>query len=80
MNVLFVVLILLAVLIGLINLGLLFMWLKGIGSLAFPAVRFIIGIPMMIVFSSIFQLAIVILAAIVERYRSNPNGILIRSL
>jgi hypothetical protein len=80
MNLLFTLLIVLALLTALANVGLLFMWLKGIGSLVFPAVGLLIAIPMAVILSSIFQLVFTILAVVVDRYRSAPSGFLMRSL
>lgn len=79
MNTLFLILVVLAVILGMANVGLLLVWFKGIGSLFFPFFRFLIAIPMTIVLTSTLQLAIVIVAAVVDRYRGSPTGIFIRS-
>jgi hypothetical protein len=79
MNILFFVLVLCAVMLTLVNLGLLVMWLKGIGSLFFPYLRFIVTIPITLILSGILQLAVIMIAAVVDRYRDSPTGLLIRS-
>lgn len=68
MNTLLFVLVLCAAIITALNVILLLMWMKGIGTVMFPFLRLIITIPMTVVLSSLFQLAIVVVAAIVDRH------------
>ncbi len=79
MNILFFVLVLCAVMLTLVNLGLLLMWLKGIGSLFFPYLRFMITIPITLILSGILQFAVIVVATVIDRYRDSPAGLLMRS-
>lgn len=79
MNIFFFVLVVCATILAVINVILLLMWLKGTGSLMFPFFRLLITIPMTLVLSSVFQIAIIVVAGIVDRHRSAPTEILMRS-
>ena len=79
MNTLFIVLVLCAAILAALNILLLLMWMKGTGALMFPFLRLLITIPITVVLSSLFQLAIVVVAAIVERHRGASTEILMRS-
>ena len=79
MNTLLFVLVLCAAIITALNVILLLMWMKGIGTVMFPFLRLIITIPMTVVLSSLFQLAIVVVAAIVDRHRGASTEIFMRS-
>jgi hypothetical protein len=80
MNILFFVLVVCAAIVGVINVALLLVWLKGTGSLMFPWLRLLITMPMILVLSGFIQLTLVVVAAIVDRYRGAATDIVIRSL
>ncbi|HJP91086.1 MAG TPA: hypothetical protein VJ875_03970 [Pyrinomonadaceae bacterium] len=79
MNTLFVILVVCAAILAALNILLLLMWMKGIGSLMFPFLRLVITIPMTVVVLSLFQVAVVVVAAIVDRHRGASTEFLMRS-
>ncbi len=76
MNVLFVLLISVAITTGLVTLGLLFIWLKGADSLVFPGAGFVITTPAAIILLNLIQLLIVVVAMLVGRYKAGLNRLL----
>ena len=73
MNVLFLLLISIAVAIGLGAVGFLLIWLRGIGALAFPGAGFGIATPALVILLNLMQLIIVVVAMFVGRHRAGVN-------
>jgi hypothetical protein len=69
MSLLFAISVGLAIVAGVVSVGLLFMRLRGFESLAFPAPGFVVSTPLAVILPAFLELAFVILAMVMARYR-----------
>ena len=79
-NTLFVAFVVLTLCTAVVDVVFLLAWIKGVGLLMFPGLHVVIGIPLIVLLSSLLQLVFTILAVVIDHYRSRPSGILMSSL
>ena len=62
-----------AILDGLVTIGLLVIWLRGVDGLFFRALHIVIQPPLLIVLLNLIQLIIVVVAIVVSRFTGPSN-------
>ena len=73
MRILWFALVSAAILDGLVTIGLLVLWLRGVDGLMFRALPIVIGLPLVIILLNLIQLMIVVVAMFITWFTGPPN-------